>query len=153
MPRSTIARNLGRAAVTTTAAIGVILATVSIASAADRDGTLNDGEFGLYYNSDQKGCVFDDGQPGVAIGDGNLSDNKFISSSIYLGCAGQGQSVDNNAAAYWNRAHETIWVYTGVAGGGLEGSLPSGYAGNASLNYKNAITSFADSTIRNIWKG
>ncbi|WP_147962218.1 MULTISPECIES: hypothetical protein [unclassified Streptomyces] len=153
MPRSAIARTLGRAAVTTTVAIGVTLGTVSFASAAERDGTLNDGEFGLYYNSNQKGCVFDDGGLGVAAGDADLSGDKFISSSIYVSCAGQGQTVDNNAAAYWNRTYGTIWVYTGVKGGGLEGSLPSGYAGNASANYKNAITSFANSTIRDIWKG
>ncbi|MEV0750755.1 peptidase inhibitor family I36 protein [Streptomyces poriferorum] len=153
MPRSAIARNLGRAAVTTIAVIGVTLTTVSIASAADRDGTLNDGEFGLYYNSNQKGCVYDHNQPGVAIADGDLSQDYFKAPSIYVSCAGEGQTVDNNAAAYWNRTHGTIWVYTGVRGGGLEGSLPSGYAGNASLNYKNAITSFADSTYRDIWKG
>ncbi|MBT2397063.1 peptidase inhibitor family I36 protein [Streptomyces sp. ISL-100] len=132
MSRSTVTRRLAGIALAATAATGLTLATAGTASAAThKNGVVESGEFGLYYNSDFGGCVFD-----LYVADSNFYDDKFIGS-----CAGSGQSTNDNTASYWNRDVNTWYVYTDANRGGVRGSLPSGYSGNASATFKNEISS------------
>ncbi|MFJ8233118.1 hypothetical protein ACIQ9E_24720 [Streptomyces sp. NPDC094448] len=147
MTESTLKMRFGRSALSVAAAVCISLTMAGTANAAEDDGRLDDTEFGLYYNSNNAGCVFD-----IWVGDADFRNNYFKSPSILLNCSGIGRLVDNDAASYWNRAHETFYVFTGYKGGGLEGSIPAGYSGNASTNYKNALSSAGNKTMRDIWK-
>ncbi|MFD8937126.1 peptidase inhibitor family I36 protein [Streptomyces sp. NPDC059578] len=147
MMKSKFKTRLGRSAIAASAAIFLSLTMAGTANAAEDDGKLEDTEFGLYYNSDRGGCVFD-----LTIGDGDFKDNYFKSSSILLNCNGKGLGVNNNTASYWNRTHGNYYVYSGAGGAGTEGVIPSGYAGNASPAFKNAISSAANPLLRDIWK-
>ncbi|MFE5484980.1 peptidase inhibitor family I36 protein [Streptomyces sp. NPDC056527] len=115
------------------AAIGAgALATAGSASAATgKNGYLESGEFGLYYNSGLNGAVFD-----LYVSDSNFSGDTFPGPG-----AGAGQSANDNTASYWNRDSNVWWVYTDANAGGIEGSLPVGYSGDASSNFKNKISS------------
>ncbi|MEU7020532.1 peptidase inhibitor family I36 protein [Streptomyces sp. NPDC046203] len=126
---------LRRIAATTVAlaALGAgALATAGSASAATgKNGVLETGEFGLYYNSNQGGAVFDL----------FLSDANFINDYFAGPGNGAGQNVNDNTASYKNRDSNTWWVYTNADAGGIEGSIPAGYSGNASTTFKNEISS------------
>ncbi|WP_406453523.1 peptidase inhibitor family I36 protein [Streptomyces sp. NBC_00876] len=137
MARSAVMRRLTGITLAATAVTGLTLATAGTASAAtNKNGNVESGEFGLYYNSNFAGCVFD-----LLESDGNFSGDLFRSSTSSQSCPGQGQSTDNNTASYWNR-DVTAWdVYTKASRGGIKGSLPLGYYGNASTTFKNAISS------------
>ncbi|MFI6898565.1 peptidase inhibitor family I36 protein [Streptomyces sp. NPDC050256] len=137
MPRSTAIRRLTGIALAATAVTGLALTTAGTASAAtDENGNVESGEFGLYYNSNYAGCVFD-----LLDKDANFSNNYFRSSTSSQTCPGQGQTTDDNTASYWNR-DVTAWeVYTKPDRAGIEGYLPLGYYGNASATFKNEISS------------
>ncbi|MFD9032007.1 peptidase inhibitor family I36 protein [Streptomyces sp. NPDC059567] len=115
------------------AAIGAgALATAGSASAASgKNGYLENGELGLFYNSGQSGAVFD-----LFSADTNFSGDTFPGPG-----AGAGQSANDNTASYWNADSYVWWVYTDANAGGVEGSLPVGYIGNATSNFKNKISS------------
>ncbi|MFE3073195.1 peptidase inhibitor family I36 protein [Streptomyces sp. NPDC059247] len=114
------------------AALGAgALATAGSASATTKNGSLETGEFGLFYNSGQGGAVFD-----LYIADDNFDDDWFPGPGN-----GAGQKVNDNTASYWNADSLTWWVYTDAYAGGVEGSLPPGYLGDASSNFKNKISS------------
>ncbi|MER8231260.1 peptidase inhibitor family I36 protein [Streptomyces sp. NPDC094049] len=115
------------------AALGAgALATAGSASAATgKNGYLESGEFGLFYNSGQGGAVFD-----LFVSDDNFDDDWFPGPGN-----GAGQKVNDNTASYWNADSLTWWVYTDAYAGGVEGSLPPGYVGDASSNFKNKISS------------
>ncbi|MEU8539558.1 peptidase inhibitor family I36 protein [Streptomyces sp. NPDC048717] len=115
------------------AALGAgALATAGSASAATgKNGYLESGEFGLYYNSNEAGAVFD-----LFLEDTNFNGDYFAGPGN-----GAGQSANDNTASYWNRDSNTWWVYTNAGAGGYEGSLPVGHIGNASATFKNAISS------------
>ncbi|MGW5774961.1 peptidase inhibitor family I36 protein [Streptomyces sp. NPDC003863] len=115
------------------AALGAgALATAGSASAATgKNGYLESGEFGLFYNSNQAGAVFD-----LYVSDANFDDDYFPGPGN-----GAGQKVNDNTASYWNQDSNTWWVYTDAYAGGVEGSLPVGYYGNASTTFKNQISS------------
>ena len=125
------------AALAMAAAAGIALGAAGQAAAdtGEKDGGLWSGEFGLFYNSGQAGCVFD-----LRYADVNFSGDAFKG---YLGesCSGKGQSVNDNTASYWNIDTYTWWVYTDANAGGIEGSVPADYFGNASSNFKNEISS------------
>ncbi|THA72811.1 hypothetical protein E6P78_01335 [Streptomyces sp. A0958] len=137
MTRSPAVRRLTGVALAATAVTGLTLTTAGPASAAtNKNGNVESGEFGLYYNSNYAGCVFD-----LLNSDGNFSGDYFRSSTSSQTCPGQGQSTDNNTASYWNR-DVTAWeVYTKAGRAGIEGYLPLGYYGNASVTFKNEISS------------
>ncbi|MFD3945592.1 hypothetical protein [Streptomyces sp. NPDC058579] len=121
-----------KAAVAAVAVGGFLLGTAGTASAAiDKDGRLESGEFGLYYNSGLGGCVFD------VAADNNFADDYFKGGS----CSGNGQTTNDNTASYWNRSVFTQYVFTDWYKEGIQGSLPSGYSGDASSNFKNKISS------------
>ncbi|MFF9849704.1 peptidase inhibitor family I36 protein [Streptomyces litmocidini] len=115
------------------AAIGAgALATAGSASAATgKNGYLESGELGLFYNSGQSGAVWD-----LYVADDNFDGDRFPGPG-----AGAGESVNDNTASYWNADSLTWWVYTDAYAGGIEGSLPAGYIGNATTNFKNRISS------------
>ncbi|MFF3760343.1 hypothetical protein [Streptomyces sp. NPDC002185] len=124
-----------KAAVAATAAAGFLLGAAGTASASYfDDGILESGEFGLYYNSGTAGCVTDPGP------DNNFSDNWF-KDPYGVNCAGEGQGTNDNTASYWNRSVFTYYVFTDAYKGGVRGSLPVGYSGNASDTFKNKISS------------
>ncbi|WP_338697482.1 hypothetical protein V2W30_16920 [Streptomyces sp. Q6] len=136
MLKSTFGRRAATLALAVTALTGAGLATAGSAFAvyAPKDGYLDGGEFGLYYNSDQGGCVFD-----LYSSDTNFSGDYF---KAFVGsCNGQGQSTNNNTASYHNNDTYRWYVYTGSDATGSEGNLPAGYVGNASSTFKNTITS------------
>ncbi|MHA6760850.1 hypothetical protein [Streptacidiphilus sp. PAMC 29251] len=105
------------------------LATAGSASAATgKNGVLESGEFGLYYNSGEAGPVFD-----LFVADTNFQGEVFPSN--------HGIGVNDNTASYRNDDVNVWWVYTDASAGGSEGSLPVGYVGNASSGFKNKISS------------
>ncbi|WP_157869980.1 MULTISPECIES: peptidase inhibitor family I36 protein [unclassified Streptomyces] len=126
---------LRRVAATAVALVAIgagALATAGSASAATgKNGYLESGELGLYYNSNQAGAVFD-----LYIADDNFSDDWFPGPGN-----GAGQPVNDNTASYHNADSLTWYVYTDAYAGGIEGSLPPGYVGNASTTFKNQISS------------
>lgn len=117
---------------------GVVLGSAGSAAASHADGILESGEIGLYYNSGQGGCVFD-----VYVYDNDFTDNRFKDPSS-INCAGEGETTNDNTASYRNRWSGTYYVWTDVFREGIRGSIPGGYVGNATDNYKNKISSSAD---------
>ncbi|MET9853420.1 hypothetical protein ABZY57_10785 [Streptomyces sp. NPDC006450] len=112
----------------------VLLAAAGPAAAnTERNGYLETSEFGLYYNSYQGGCVFD-----LMSSDWNFFNNLFVGPED---CAGRNRVTNDDTASYRNRDTYTWKVATEANLEGLVGSLPPGYVGNASLNFKNKITS------------
>ncbi|CCH32709.1 peptidase inhibitor family I36 protein [Actinosynnema sp. NPDC047251] len=114
--------------------LGAVLAAVlgltmaaGPAGAAGKNGSLESGEFGLYYLTGQSGWVFD-----LYVSDSNFADDNF---------PGTGVSADNNTESYRNR--DSFWwhVFTGAGYTGSHGCLSPGYVGNASATYKNTISS------------
>ncbi|MGW6691764.1 hypothetical protein [Streptomyces sp. NPDC054961] len=111
----------------------VLVATAGPSAATERNGYLEDSEFGLYYNSNSGGCVFD-----LYGSDWNFTNDYFTGPYNCTGIAGL---VDDDTASYRNRDTYTWRVATEINLGGLVGSIPPGYVGNASINFKNKITS------------
>ena len=108
-------------------ALAAAVVTATPASATDKDGVLEPGEFGLYYLDNQSGWVFD-----IFVADTNFSNDVF---------PGTGISANNNTESYWNR--DAFWwhVFTGANYTGSHGCLPSGHVGNASATFTNTISS------------
>ncbi|MEU4062084.1 hypothetical protein AB0F25_06540 [Streptomyces wedmorensis] len=129
--QSTLVRRAISTAIALTALGAGVLACGGTAAAANKDGELEYREFGLFYNSSLMGSVFD-----LYLADSNLADDRFPGYG-----SGQGEIVDNNAASYFNRDRVVWFVYTGSYAGGIEGSIPAGYYGNASLTFKNQVSS------------
>ncbi|WP_407837756.1 hypothetical protein ACE1OC_17360 [Streptomyces sp. DSM 116496] len=132
-----MSKTLNKIAAGCVAAVSVgaaLLVTAGPAAAnTERNGYLETSEFGLYYNSYQGGCVFD-----LMSSDWNFYNNLFVGPED---CAGRNRVTNDDTASYWNRDTYTWKVATDPNLAGLVGSLPPGYAGNASLNFKNKITS------------
>ncbi|MFE0649252.1 hypothetical protein ACFVZH_11755 [Streptomyces sp. NPDC059534] len=129
--QSTVVRRALSTVVALTALGAGVLAGGGTAAASTKDGELELREFGLYYNSSLMGSVLD-----LYLADSNLADDRFPGYG-----SGQGQIVDNNAASYFNRDRVVWYVYTGSFAGGVEGSLPANYYGNASATFKNQVSS------------
>ncbi|MFF5633728.1 hypothetical protein [Streptomyces sp. NPDC012825] len=132
-------RKASALAVAVMATGGLVLGTAGPAAAAYHDdGYLEAGELGLYYNSSQLGCVFD-----LYVYDNNFADNRFRDPRG-VNCNGEGQTTNDNVASYSNRWSGTYYVWTDAYRGGIRGSLPGGYSGDATDNFKNKISSSAD---------
>ncbi|MBD0707171.1 MULTISPECIES: peptidase inhibitor family I36 protein [unclassified Streptomyces] len=110
---------------------GGALATAGSASATEKNGYLEYGEFGLYYSPDRGGAVFD-----LVLSDPDFSNDWFPGPGN-----GAGQSANDNTASYWNNDAYTWLVYTDAGRGGIQGSLPPGHIGNASGDFRNKISS------------
>ncbi len=112
---------------------GGLLTAPSAQAATARNGVCEDGEFCLYYNSNQQGSVSDFA--------GSVSDYGTGSDCYhFLGDgAGKGLCVKNRAASVWNRwdAVVTVFYKSGWAGQidsfthGVKGNLTSTYNENA----------------------
>ncbi|MFD9608691.1 peptidase inhibitor family I36 protein [Streptomyces sp. NPDC004288] len=132
MSTNSFSRRLAVMAAAGLAITGAALATAAPASATGKNGNLEYMEFGLFYNSNQAGCVFD-----LYVQDNSFSDDVFKGAA----CHGVNQVTNDNTASYINRDTRTWYVYTNANFGGTEGSLPANYVGNASSTFKNQISS------------
>lgn len=115
--------------------VGAVLVAAAgpVAANTPKNGYLETSEFGLYYNSYQGGCVFD-----LMASDWNFYNDLFIGPE---GCAGRNRVTNDDTASYRNRDTYTWKVGTDPNLAGLVGALPPGYVGNASINFKNKISS------------
>lgn len=132
MSTNSFGRRLATVAVAGLAITGAALAIAAPASAAGKNGSLENLEFGLFYNSNQAGCVFD-----LYTQDSFFSDDFFKG----LACNGWQENTNDNTASYINRDTRTWYVYTNAYYDGVQGSLPANYVGNASTTFKNQISS------------
>ncbi|MFE0424304.1 hypothetical protein [Streptomyces sp. NPDC058953] len=114
-----------------TAVVG--LGGVAVASPTPQNGVLEDAEMGLYYNSNQGGCVHD-----YTADDKTFSNNRFKGSPS---CSGYDNVVNDDTASYRNRSLLQWCVFTDADWQGAAGQIPSGHIGNASVNFKNKISS------------
>uniref|UniRef100_A0AAU2JTB6 Peptidase inhibitor family I36 n=1 Tax=Streptomyces sp. NBC_00049 TaxID=2903617 RepID=A0AAU2JTB6_9ACTN len=126
-------RGLRLAAAPAAIAAALLVVTASPASAWVHDGYIEKFEFGLYYEYGPSGCVFDSNND-----DERLTDNTFYGPA---GCDGRTQNVNDNTRAYKNLDINGWYVYTDVNYKGIQGSIPAGYTGNASANFKDSISS------------
>lgn len=117
-------------------AVGVLAASLLVgaapAQAAGRDGTCDNGEFCLYYNSDQAGSVSDF--------TGSLGDYGATQPDCYEfkgAGAGKGVCVKNNTASVWNRTGSTVRVYVNSNYGGGTQDFAAGAKGNLNGTLKN----------------
>ncbi|MEV5570594.1 peptidase inhibitor family I36 protein [Spirillospora sp. NPDC052269] len=122
---------------------GTVVAAASPAMAAGRNGVCDDGEFCLYFNSNQSGSVSDF--------TGSVSDYGAKQPSCYdfKGAGnGKGLCVKNNAASVWNRTGGTVTVYYNSRYGGHSQSFGSGVRANldSTLKNENASHQFGGST-------
>ncbi|WP_239082521.1 peptidase inhibitor family I36 protein [Actinoplanes teichomyceticus] len=115
--------------------VAVLAGTVvapGAASAADRDGACDSGEFCYYYNSNQAGSVSDF--------TGSLDDYGTTQPSCYeFKGAGEGNGVcvKNNAASVWNRTGHTVRVYFNSNYAGAGQDFAPGAKGNLNATLKN----------------
>ncbi|MEU6787294.1 SpoIID/LytB domain-containing protein [Nonomuraea angiospora] len=145
MPLRT-ARLIPRLAAAATAVMalgGTVLATASPASAADRDGVCDTGEFCYYFNSNNQGSVSDF--------TGSIDDYATTQPTCYdfKGPGeGKGKCIKNAAASVWNRSSKTVRVYFNSGHTGTYQDFAAGAKGNlnATLKNQNASHQFLSST-------
>ncbi|MEV6237863.1 peptidase inhibitor family I36 protein [Lentzea sp. NPDC051838] len=114
------------------ALIGVSFGAATANAATARNGVCEDGEFCLYYNSDNAGSISDFNTSISDYGDEQPSCYEFKS-----GGNGQGLCVKNEAASVWNRTDNKVTVY-----------FNSGYAGPSQTIAANTKTNL-NSTLKN----
>jgi hypothetical protein len=123
---------------------GTMLATASPASAANRDGVCDTGEFCYYFNSNNQGSVSDF--------TGSIPDYSTTQPSCYDfkgPGAGKGKCIKNAAASGWNRSGKTVRVYfnTGLTGT-YQDFAPGAKANlNSTLKNQNASHEFLGSSL------
>ncbi|PZT75952.1 MULTISPECIES: hypothetical protein [unclassified Streptomyces] len=124
-------RRLLRAA----AAAGIVVSAVAMgtgsAGAAEKDGWLTSGEFGLFCFQNQGNSVFD-----LYLHDDNFSNDYFKGSQS---CAGH--TTNDWTESYLNLDTYEWSVHTDSNGNGTDGFIPAGYRGDASSNFRNTISS------------
>ncbi|MEU7798742.1 peptidase inhibitor family I36 protein [Micromonospora arborensis] len=111
--------------------VGVAVAP-GAASAAERDGTCDSGEFCYYYNSNQAGSIsdFTDSQDDYGTTQPSCYEFKGAGS-------GKGLCVKNNAASVWNRTSKTVRVYFNSNFAGATQDFAAGAKGNLNATLKN----------------
>ncbi len=124
-------RSLTTGGVAAVSVAAILLGAAGSAAALGRNGSLEVDEFGLFYNQNQAGCVFD-----LYGEDLNFNNDYFKS-----GCTGGTSLVNDNTESYRNRDVYAWKVATDANIDGNVGEIPSGYSGNASTNFKNKISS------------
>ncbi|MEV4892597.1 SpoIID/LytB domain-containing protein [Nonomuraea sp. NPDC055795] len=112
---------------------GTVLATAAPASAANRNGVCETGEFCYYFNSNNQGSVSDF--------TGSVGDyaTKQPSCFDFKGPgAGKGKCIKNSAASVWNRSAKTVRVYfnSGHTGSKFQ-DFAAGTRGNLNPTLKN----------------
>ncbi|MEU7909154.1 peptidase inhibitor family I36 protein [Actinoplanes sp. NPDC049118] len=118
-------------AVLMAALVGVAVAP-GAASAADRDGSCDSGDFCYYYNSDQAGSVSDFTDTQEDYGATQPSCFEFKGDG-----AGKGVCVKNNAASVWNRTSKTVRVYFNSNLNGAHQDFDAGEKANLNATLKN----------------
>lgn len=120
-----------------------VLGLTSPASAGERDGTCDSGEFCYYYNSNNVGSISDFTSSVSDYGTSQPSCYEFKGSG-----AGQDQCIKNNAASVWNRSSRTVRVYFNSGYSGSYDSISSGFKGNlnSTLYNENASHLFVSSS-------
>ncbi|MCG5215900.1 peptidase inhibitor family I36 protein [Streptosporangium soli] len=111
---------------------GTVLATASPASAANRDGICQPGEFCYYFNSNTQGSVSDF--------TGSIGDYSTTQPSCYDfkgPGAGKGKCIKNAAASAWNRSSQTVRVYFNSGHTGAYQDFAPGAKGNLTPTLKN----------------
>jgi len=112
---------------------GTALATAPPASAADRNGVCETGEFCYYFNSNNQGSVSD------FTGSVNDYGTKQPSCFDYKGPGnGKGKCIKNAAASVWNRTAKTVRVhFNSNYGGSVYQDFKPGAKGNLKPGLKN----------------
>src|SRR6476620_2478591 len=110
----------------------VAVATAAPASAAERDGACNAGEFCYYFNSGEAGSVSDFTDSQDDYGTTQPSCYEFKGAGN-----GQGKCVKNNAASVWNRTGKTVRVYFNSNFAGAHQDFAPGTRGNLNATLKN----------------
>jgi hypothetical protein len=112
-------------------AMAATLVAVAVPDAAQaatgKNGTLESGEFGLYYSPGESGPVLD-----LYVSDADFSNDVFPGTNI---------PANDNTASYNNR--DTYWwnVFTNANYSGSHGCVSAGYVGDASSTFRNTISS------------
>jgi hypothetical protein len=114
------------------ALIGVFLGTAPASAATDRNGVCEQGEFCLYFNSDQQGSLSDFATSISDYGDSQPSCYDFKSAGN-----GKGLCVKNNAAAVWNRTSKPVTVYYNSGYAGTSQTIAAGAKANLQATLKN----------------
>ncbi|HUR08083.1 MAG TPA: peptidase inhibitor family I36 protein [Nonomuraea sp.] len=122
---------------------GTVLATAAPASAADRDGICETGEFCYYFNSNNQGSVSDFTE--------SVSDYSTTQPTCYdfKGAGeGKGKCIKNAAASAWNRSTKTVRVYYNTGQTGTYQDFAPGAKANlnATLKNQNASHQFSPSS-------
>ncbi|MFC5835875.1 SpoIID/LytB domain-containing protein [Nonomuraea insulae] len=111
---------------------GTVLATALPASAADRDGICQTGEFCYYFNSNNQGSVSDF--------TGSVADYSTTQPTCYDfkgPGAGKGECIKNSAASAWNNSTKTVRVYYNTGHTGTYQDFAPGAKANLSPTLKN----------------
>ena len=140
---ATMARRIASAGSLILLTAGALLIPTSAASAAERDGVCDDGEFCLYYNSNGQGAVSDFRGSITNYGGGQPNCYEFKGSG-----SGQGKCVKNNAASAWNRTGQPVTVYYNSNHSGPSQVIPDGEPVNLSPELKNENASHSISKMR-----
>ncbi|MFI6499847.1 peptidase inhibitor family I36 protein [Nonomuraea typhae] len=126
---------LTRILTATTAAMalgGTVLATSAPASATNRNGVCEPGEFCYYFNSNNQGSVSDF--------TGSVGDYATKQPSCYdfKGPGnGKGKCIKNAAASVWNRSSKTVRVFFNSGHTGTHQDFAAGARGNLNPTLKN----------------
>ncbi|MCY0943196.1 MULTISPECIES: hypothetical protein [Streptomyces] len=124
-----------RSSLRTVAAAGLLLATLGAgagsASAADKDGWLTSGEFGLFCYQNQQNSVLD-----LNVSDSNFADDFFKGSQS---CAYQ--LTNDWTESYSNRDIYSWNIHTDWKGGGYGATIAAGARGNTNATFTNSISS------------
>ncbi|MFC5835874.1 peptidase inhibitor family I36 protein [Nonomuraea insulae] len=111
---------------------GTALATAAPASAADRDGICQTGEFCYYFNSNNQGSVSDF--------TGSVADYSTTQPTCYdfkSTGAGKGKCIKNSAASAWNNSTKTVRVYFNSGYTGTYQDFAPGAKANLNSTLKN----------------
>ncbi|MFI6735801.1 peptidase inhibitor family I36 protein [Nonomuraea sp. NPDC050451] len=122
---------------------GTVLGTAAPASAANRDGVCDTGEFCYYFNSNNQGSVSDF--------TGSIDDYATTQPTCYdfKGPGeGKGKCIKNAAASVWNRSSKTVRVYFNSGHTGDYQDFAAGAKGNLkpALKNQNASHQFSPSS-------
>ncbi|RSN32734.1 cell surface protein [Amycolatopsis sp. WAC 04169] len=108
---------------------GTLVVTPSAQAATARNGVCEDGEFCLYYNSNQQGSVSDFD---ASVGNYGTGSDCYH----FLGAgAGKGLCVKGNAASVWNRRDAVVTVFFKNGWTGPIDSFTHGVKGNLTSTY------------------
>jgi murein DD-endopeptidase MepM/ murein hydrolase activator NlpD len=113
------------------ALLGSVMFAAPAHAATARNGVCEDGEFCLYFNSDNQGSLVDFAGSIKTYGTG-ADCVKFVGAG-----AGRGQCVKNNAASAWNRKDVPVTIFFKSDWAGAIDSFVAGKKANLRADLKN----------------